>query len=347
MKKILTLVLALLLALSLLPASALAADVDESAYSAIFDEVREKIQEEYDIIGSDSYPSDDISECSYAFYDIDGNGVAELIFMSKGATAYIYTLFGGEGILLAQWRGYRDAFAGINERGYIYGGGGSSAWSGGISYVRIAADGKSVETTYVGYDYKNDASEFITITTPDGRSMGMSEAEGDSYVKTNFEAPLIELTGWKTLTEQSGRITARQTSSAVLVNGANVSFDAYNINDNNYFKLRDLAYILSGTEAQFEVEWDAANNAIRLTSGRAYTAVGGEMTGKGAGEKTPVLTSSKILLDGAEISLTAYNIDGNNYFKLRDIGAALDFEIDWDGAKNTIVIDTTKGYTAD
>jgi hypothetical protein len=139
--------------------------------------------------------------------------------------------------------------------------------------------------------------------------------------------------------------TAKPTSSTVLVNGKNVAFDAYNISGNNYFKLRDLAYILSGTGKQFEVSWDGENNAIILTSGKPYTTVGGEMTGKGAGDKTPSLTNSKIILDGKEVQFTAYNIEGNNYFKLRDIGAAFDFGVDWDGANNTIVIDTSKGYT--
>ena len=128
-------------------------------------------------------------------------------------------------------------------------------------------------------------------------------------------------------------------------NGEQVAFDAYNISDNNYFKLRDLAYILSGTEKQFEVAWDGANNAISLTSGKAYTALGGEMSGKGAGDKTPAATSSKILLDGKEVSFTAYNIENNNYFKLSDIGEAFDFGVTWDGANQTIVIDTSVGYT--
>ena len=141
------------------------------------------------------------------------------------------------------------------------------------------------------------------------------------------------------------RLTANPTASTVLVNGVNKAFDAYNINENNYFKLRDLAFVLSGTEKQFEVSWDAAANAISLTSGKAYTAVGGEMTGAGAGAKFPTETTSKILKDGAEIKLTAYNIDGNNYFKLRDIGLAFNFGVTWDGARNTIVIDTSIGYT--
>ena len=140
-------------------------------------------------------------------------------------------------------------------------------------------------------------------------------------------------------------LVAKPTSSAILVNGKDVVFDAYNISGNNYFKLRDLAYTLSGTEKQFDVEWDGVKNAIVLTNGKAYTVVGGEMSGRGVGEKTPVLTSSMICIDGKEAQLTAYNIEGNNYFKLRDIGDALNFGVDWDGVNKTIVIDTSKGYS--
>jgi len=37
-----------------------------------------------------------------------------------------------------------------------------------------------------------------------------------------------------------------------------------------------------------------------------------------------------------------YYIEGNNYFKLRDIGQAFNFDMDWDGAKNAILVDTSK-----
>jgi len=142
-------------------------------------------------------------------------------------------------------------------------------------------------------------------------------------------------------------LVAKPTASTVLVDGKNVAFDAYNINDNNYFKLRDLAFVLSGTAKQFDVGWDDANDAISLTGGKSYTIAGGEMTGKGSGNKTPAPTASKIFLDGKETQFTAYNIDDNNYFKLRDIGQAINFGVDWDEAKNTIVIDTGKDYTPD
>ena len=140
-------------------------------------------------------------------------------------------------------------------------------------------------------------------------------------------------------------MTATPTASTVLVNGENVAFDAYNISGNNYFKLRDLALVLSGTEAQFDVGWDGAKNAISLTSGEAYTVIGGEMIRGSAGNKSAAPTTSTIYFNGDEVYLTAYNIAGNNYFKLRDIGEAFDFGVDWDGTRNTIVIDTSKGYT--
>ena len=138
--------------------------------------------------------------------------------------------------------------------------------------------------------------------------------------------------------------TAQPTSSTVLINGKNTAFDAYNIDSNNYFKLRDLAFALNGTAKQFDVGWDAVKNAITLTSNKPYTVAGGEMSTKGSGSKSASQTSSTIYLDGKEVSFTAYNIDGNNYFKLRDIGQAFDFNVGWDEASNTVTIDTNNHY---
>ena len=142
-------------------------------------------------------------------------------------------------------------------------------------------------------------------------------------------------------------LAAVPTASAVLVNGSETAFDAYNIEGANYFKLRDLAYALRGTAKQFEVAWDAPTKTINLAPGQAYTAAGGEMSGAGEEEKTAVPTAARILLDGKAVSFTAYNIGGNNYFKLRDIGQAMNFGVDWDSAKRTIAIDTSKAYASE
>lgn len=139
--------------------------------------------------------------------------------------------------------------------------------------------------------------------------------------------------------------TATPTASKVTVDGTSVSFDAYNIDGNNYFKLRDLAKVLNGTKKQFEVSWDGSKNAIILTSGKAYTSLGSELVTGNAKNATATATNSSIYINGAQVNLTAYNINGNNYFKLRDIGKAFNFGVTWVGATNTIKVDTSTGYS--
>ncbi len=136
--------------------------------------------------------------------------------------------------------------------------------------------------------------------------------------------------------------TAAVTTSKVLVDGKQVAFEAYNINSNNYFKLRDIAMALNGTAKSFEVAWDGKNNAISLTAGKAYTAVGGELAVSAKPTaKQATLSTSKIYLDGEEIQLTAYTIGGNNYFKLRDFEQAIGIVVGWDQETNTVSIDTS------
>lgn len=133
------------------------------------------------------------------------------------------------------------------------------------------------------------------------------------------------------------------TASTVLVNGNKVEFDAYNINGNNYFKLRDIAYALSGTDCQFDVGYNSEANAISLTSGEGYTIAGGEMSKSISVNYDASLTDSKIIKDGEAASFTAYNINGNNYFKLRDVGESFGFSVNWDEETSSIMIDTKKG----
>ncbi len=140
--------------------------------------------------------------------------------------------------------------------------------------------------------------------------------------------------------------TATPTNAKVLINGKEVAFTAYNIGGNNYFKLRDVAMAINGSEKNFNVGWDSANNAISLTSNQGYTSVGGELIiDANATETTPIVTNSRVYKDGEPVSFIAFNIGGNNFFKLRDIGKAFDFGIGWDNATKTITVNTGMGYT--
>ena len=56
------------------------------------------------------------------------------------------------------------------------------------------------------------------------------------------------------------------------------------------------------------------------------------------------LVQSKVTIYNKEYNLNSYNIDGYNYFRLRDILEPLDFYVHWDQDKSMITINTTKGY---
>ena len=53
-------------------------------------------------------------------------------------------------------------------------------------------------------------------------------------------------------------------------------------------------------------------------------------------------TWQKIYVDGRQVSMTAYNIAGNNYVRLRDIGQQVDFNVYW---SDGVQIDTDATYT--
>ena len=132
---------------------------------------------------------------------------------------------------------------------------------------------------------------------------------------------------------------ATPTASKVLVNAKEVAFDAYNINNNNYFKLRDIAYALNDTENPFNVLWDATNKSIALESNKEYIVVGGELAQGDGTTKTATVNKAPIYLDATkELNLTAYNINGNTFFKLRDLADTFGFQVNWDATANIITV---------
>jgi len=127
------------------------------------------------------------------------------------------------------------------------------------------------------------------------------------------------LTGAATTAHAADVKTAVPSNNTVFVDGKQIAPAAYKIGGSNYFKLRDLAYMINGTGKQFECGYDAANKTVALTTGAAYTAVGGEMTAPPAGNAEAEPSPMKLMKDGAPISMQGYLIHGNNYFKLRDV----------------------------
>lgn len=131
----------------------------------------------------------------------------------------------------------------------------------------------------------------------------------------------------------------------VAVNGVSVHPQAYNIEGFNYFKLRDIAFLLSRTTSTFDVKWDNAKQAIDLICGSNYTAVGGEMVVQAASKLNVQPSTAKVLLDGQTVSISGYNINGNNYYKIADVASEIGFAALFDAATQTVHIRTPEPET--
>ena len=136
---------------------------------------------------------------------------------------------------------------------------------------------------------------------------------------------------------------ALATDTRVVVDDVEVPFECYNINGNNYFKLRDLAMALNGSVASFSVGWNEEANSISLVRGEAYEPSGTELTVKEIKNETAIRSSSQMLIDSEEVFILAYNIEGSNFYKLRDLGDELNFSVDWNEENRTIIVSTQVG----
>ncbi len=148
-----------------------------------------------------------------------------------------------------------------------------------------------------------------------------------------------------TVPSTSATAEAKPASATVLIDGKQVKFEAYNIEGSNYFKLRDVAMALAGTEVEYSVGYDNATSSITIGFEDAYKPVGGELSvSTKSTTKKATLSNAKVIVDGESEQFTAYNIDGNNYFKIRELAECIDFAIGYDQKTNTVTIDTTRGF---
>ena len=128
----------------------------------------------------------------------------------------------------------------------------------------------------------------------------------------------------------------------LMVNGVAVECEKYNIDDRNYFMLRDLAKLLDGTTSQFNVDYDSDTKTMVVTTGVPYTTPDGKELQAGADNSASAVISTQNLRvnGGLCTGLTVYNIGGHNFFQLRELGKVLGFYVHYDKATNTAIVDS-------
>ena len=155
-----------------------------------------------------------------------------------------------------------------------------------------------------------------------------------------------------TVAAAAGKDTAHPSTQSVLVDGTPVEFQCYALKDENgydtnYIKLRDLAAILNGTNAQFEVGW---NGDITITTKTAYTPNGSERNTPFSGRRAFEKSAAKTLVDGVAVDLDAIVLKdddggGYTYYQLRDLARLLGFNVGWSAEKG-MFLETDKPYDA-
>ena len=56
-------------------------------------------------------------------------------------------------------------------------------------------------------------------------------------------------------------------------------------------------------------------------------------------------SNHRIFVDGQEVQMEAYVINGNNYVRLRDIGEKVGFNVYWDSTNGCVQVESGKPYT--
>ena len=130
-------------------------------------------------------------------------------------------------------------------------------------------------------------------------------------------------------------------NQAFTVNGIGKAAEIYNIDGNNYFKLRDLAAMLNSTTSRFSVDVDSQEKLILIQTGEPYRLVGGELKVGKDNSSTTVLSDWRLQVNGKPLedgAVTAYNIGGNNFFKLADLAEYLNFNVAYEEDTRTVLI---------
>lgn len=194
------------------------------------------------------------------------------------------------------------------------------------------------EEVFLGQDRSSHA--FYPLPTAISAPAG---GKVETYCKEN-NLTFVALTEQTTVSAVPTDSTAYTSTQSVLVDGFPVEFQCYalkdaNGNDTNYIKLRDMASILNGTAAQFNVGWDGQ---VNIETGKDYTSNGSEMRTPFSGDRAYRIVTDPTNVNGLPTALDAIVLKDDQggaytYYKLRDLGKALGFRVDWDAKKGVFI----------
>ena len=147
---------------------------------------------------------------------------------------------------------------------------------------------------------------------------------------------------------------AYENVSTITVDGVKKELKAYMIlSDNgygtNYMRLRDIAALLNGTNAQFDIVWTADYGTNVFTHTPYDHPNGSEGKIPFHGEQVYTVNHADTIIDGVATSITSFfitddNGGGHTFLQLRDFGKAFGFNVGYT-AERGVFIETDKPYS--
>ena len=86
----------------------------------------------------------------------------------------------------------------------------------------------------------------------------------------------------------------------------------------------------------------SSKGVVEVIPNQAYTVVGGELKSGDGRTKTGSKMYSPVFVGENSARMAGYNIDGNNFLRLRDIGKLFNFYVGWDN--NSVIINSGSEY---
>lgn len=216
--------------------------------------------------------------------------------------------------------------------------------AGSVSQISQSQDGALSDCTPV----TAENGKVIWYVT-DGSAVTFYELDG-SGLKVHRQEEAIPAAGTAYQSRQKAWVLdKRQANGVSSYTGA--EFDMYALHDaqgnsTNYVRLRDLAKVLNGTPAQFSVTWNAKTQTVDLKSKTPYVHDGSGSAGFIGDQPYEAVTGGTSvdgrLVDVTAIRLTGPDGGGHTYYKLRDLGRLLGFNVTW--KDSSIYIDTDQPY---
>lgn len=124
------------------------------------------------------------------------------------------------------------------------------------------------------------------------------------------------------------------------LNGKEIDLKAYTIHGTNYVRIRDMAYYLRNTKSRFDFAYNEELKRMEAFRDKPHREKRlAKLPVPSSTLKVPKV-KTEIFVDGKPYRLDSYEINGDSFYKIRDLSILFHFDLRWNNKKKMIEIDT-------